>query len=196
MSSALTNLLQDVVKKAASAPAGTNPELAKIRARFQDCGNDVVILADCSGSMAERIGGLPVRKIEHLRIALTDLLKYNPAAIIIIFGWGAQRIKNIRELPNENNLMGGTDMTSAIEEAAKLKPRRTVIISDGLPDNEKSASDAVDNLTGQVDAIYCGPDGHPAIQFLQSLARKGGGNQMTFNGTGVSLGTTMQRLLA
>lgn len=196
MSNALTTVLQDLVKKAASAPAGTNPDLAKLRARFTNCGDDIVILADCSGSMAEGIGANNIRKIEHLRIALTDLLKYNPKAIIFAFGWGAKRIKDIRALPNENNLMGSTNMTAGIEEAIKLKPRRTVIISDGLPDNMDTASKAIDDLTGQVDVIYCGPDGHPAIQFMQSLARKGGGQQMTFNGTGIALGTQVQRLLA
>lgn len=195
MSTALTNLLQDIVKKAASAPAAQDSDLSKMRARFSNCSDDIVVLADCSGSMGDAIGGSNIRKIEHLRIALTDLTKSHPGAIIFAFGYGAQRIHHISALPNENNLMGGTDLTTAIEEAAKLRPRRTVIISDGLPDNEKTASEAIDTLTGQVDTIYCGPDGHPAIQFLQSLSRKGGGRQMTFNG-GNELAPMVRGLLA
>ncbi len=93
-----------------------------------------------------------------------------------------KKLKSIKDLPDENHLWGGTDLAGAIEEAAEMKPGRTIIISDGCPDNEQMATEAVENLSGRVDTVYCGPDGHPAVAYLQSLSRRGGGVHMTFDG--------------
>ncbi len=177
----LSNVLRDIVSRAAKKPTGSESEIARLRKRHQNATGVKVALVDLSGSMASSIGSLGVKKIEHLRIAMKDLLTAHPDMIILGFGSYTKRINSVGAL-NENNLMGGTNLTAAIEEAALLRPSRTVIISDGLPDNESTAYDAIDNLTGQVDCVYCGPDGHPAVAYLASLSRRGGGNQMTFDG--------------
>jgi hypothetical protein len=78
--------------------------------------------------------------------------------------------------------MGGTDLGKAIELASTFRPKKTIIISDGLPDSEVEASAAVDRITGEVDTIYCGPDSDPAIGFLRSLSRRGGGVHITWDG--------------
>lgn len=180
MPSELSSVLRDIVSKAAKAPTGNTGEIARIKKRFEGCSNDTVVLCDVSSSMNDMIGSLSLRKIQHLKIALTDLLSAHPDAIIIAFGSTAQIIRAPDDL--SENLWGSTNLCAGLDLAAKLKPRRTVIISDGMPDDKNGAATMVDNLTGQVDTIYCGPDGHPAIQYLQSLSRAGGGRHMTFDG--------------
>ena len=195
MAGDLTNILRDIVSKAASAPTSNTGDVARMRKRFEGASQKKVVLVDLSGSMASYIGSAGIAKIEHCRIALTDLLTSHPDLIIIGFGSIVKRMKSAKDLPDAAHLWGGTDLTAAIEEAQTLKPARTIIISDGCPDNEESASDAVDNLTGRVDCVYCGPDGHPAVAYLQSLARKGGGAQMTFDGC-LELSPMIRGLLA
>lgn len=182
MAGDLTNILRDIVSKAANASNGSTGDVARMRKRFEGASQKKVALVDVSSSMSSLIGSSDIPKIEHCRIALTDLMTSHPDLIIIAFGSMVRRLKNLKELPDANHLWGGTDLTCAIEEAQQLKPARTIIISDGCPDNEQTASDAAENLTGRIDCVYCGPDGHPAVAYLQSLARKGGGRQMTFDG--------------
>lgn len=196
MPAELSNILQGIVKKATTVPAGENPELARMRKRFTDCTNATVVLCDISGSMMDIIGHSGIRKIDHLTIALADLMKVHPSVELISFGFDARRVKNVKELMYEFDHSGGsTNLTAGIEMASKLRPRRTVIISDGMPDNQDTATKAIDDLTGRVDCVYCGPDGHPAVGFLQSLARRGGGDQMTFDGC-AALSPMIRGLLA
>ena len=179
----LSNVLQNIINRAAKTPTGSTGEVARMRARFEKAGDAKVVLLDLSGSMGDLIGSSNMRKIEHAKIALTDLLQAHPKITIIGFGSYTKVLTDPQEIPSTSyGLMGSTNLTAGIEAAAKLKPRRTIILSDGLPDNRDTAEAAIDGLTGQVDCVYCGPDGHPAVAYLQSLARKGGGTQMTFDG--------------
>ncbi len=184
MSTSLSSVLRDIVKKAATAPtnATTNEELAKLRKRFDNCSDAVVVLADCSGSMSDLIGRTDIRKIDHLRIALTDLLQAHPKIVLIAFGSYPKVLRGVDDLPDYFHLMGSTGLTEAIEMAIPMKPRRTIIITDGCPDDATGSTAAIDDLTGRIDTVYCGPDGHPAVDFLLSLARKGAGRHMTFDG--------------
>jgi hypothetical protein len=185
MAGELTSILRNIVSKAAAAPSSgeASSEIERLRGRYKNCTEATVVLADCSHSMASLIGSSDRRKIEHVRIALTDLLEAHPKAVIIVFGSWVKKLRGIEDLPDESGLMGGTNLGAAIEEAAKLRPRRTIIISDGLADNCQDCLEQVDHLTGRVDCVYCGPDGDTdAVGFLQSLSRKGGGSQMTFDG--------------
>jgi uncharacterized protein with von Willebrand factor type A (vWA) domain len=163
-------------------PIGDSGEVARLRKRYENASHVEVVLVDCSHSMADEIGSLDIRKIEHARIALKDLIEFRPKTIIIAFGSYAKTLRGPEDIPDWFHLMGSTNLTAALEEAAKLKPRRTVIISDGLPDNADTPAEMVEQMTGRIDCVYCGPDGHPAVAYLQSLARKGGGEQMTFDG--------------
>lgn len=194
MAGELSNILNDIVKRAAEIPVGKSDEIARLRQRFAGASKVKVALVDVSGSMGDLIGLGDVPKIEHCRIALTDLLVSHPDMKIIAFGSIVQTLKSPADLPTKFNLWGGTNLAGAIEEAILLKPARTIIISDGVPDNERSAIDACQRITGQIDCVYCGPDQHPAVQFLASLAKLGGGTQMTFDGC-LELGTMMHRLL-
>jgi hypothetical protein len=80
------------------------------------------------------------------------------------------------------SLGGGTNLAGALEVAARRKPRKTIVISDGLPDSEIAALEAAERMTGAIDTIYCGPDEHPAVQFLQKLSRQTGGREVTWDG--------------
>ncbi len=179
MAGELTNVLKDIIGKAAKAPVGDGSEIARIRKRFNDAGDQVIAVCDCSGSMYDPIGNSNISKIEHLRIALRDLQAAHPKLRILAFGSRMRWVTNVDDI--DANL-GGTNLAGALEEVSKLKPRRTIIISDGVPDNKDAALDMVDLVTGRIDCVYCGPDGHPAIAYLHSLARRGGGDQMTFDG--------------
>ena len=183
MAAELSLALRDIVGRAAKIPVGNSGEVARLRKRYEGCSDNVVVLVDCSSSMADTIGSLDVRKIEHCRIALKDLLQSHPGATIIAFGSYAKTLRTVDELPDWFSLMGSTNLVAGIQEAAKLKPRRTIIISDGMPDaGGRGVEEALDAMTGQVDCVYCGPDGHPAISYLHGLARRTGGQQMTFDG--------------
>lgn len=186
MAGELSSILKDIVGRAAKAPANANSgEIARMRRRYEHCTQAKVVLVDVSSSMADLIGLGDTPKIEHCRIALKDLLTSHPDMIVIAFGSIVKRLKSPDELATRFNLWGGTDLAAAIEEAILLKPSRTIIISDGMPTGHRAndiCTDACDRLTGRIDCVYCGPDNHPAVEFLQSLARKGGGAQMTFDG--------------
>jgi hypothetical protein len=182
MSNELTFNLQDIIKRAASTTV--EGPAAKMRKRFTDATNEVVVLCDCSGSMCDAIGSLHMSKFEHLQIALKDVLHGFPRIRLIAFGSTTMECPTPSHLPSpmSGGLGGSTNLAAGLMLAAKYKPRKTIVISDGLPDSESAATEAVQHLTGSVDTIYCGPDGHPAVAFLASLARSTGGRQATWDG--------------
>lgn len=156
---------------------------AKMKKRFVGATEIEVCLCDVSGSMANTIGSLGVTKWEECRIALQDALITRPNLRIIAFGSGAKEIRDPGELPSPLGEMSGrTDLRAALLLAAELRPRRTFIISDGLPDSTTLATEAAQNLTGRIDTIYCGPEGHAGADYLHSLARVGGGRGVNWEG--------------
>lgn len=175
--------LADVIQKAAqSKPDG---KVAKLKQRYENCSNEVFCLLDCSGSMRDTMGNLSHSKYEHLLWALKDVVKGVPKLRIVAFGAKVVEIKRPEDLPNElrswnygggDGPTGGTPLHTALKYVRQFKPRKTVVISDGLPDSDKAALDAADRITGAIDTIYCGPDNDPAAQFLASLARDTGGS--------------------
>ena len=75
-------------------------------------------------------------------------------------------------------------MGNALKLAATLKPRKTIVISDGQPtDNEAAILDVAARMTGAIDTIYCGPENnYRPIEFLKRLAKDTGGIQTTWTG--------------
>jgi hypothetical protein len=133
--------------------------------------NSIVILCDVSESMNLMAGGK--RRIEHLREALLAVVPTVPSAQLIAFGSIPTTIPGPEYLINPS---GGTALHLALEAAAAYRPSRTVVISDGRPDNEWKALAAANLLTGLIDVIYCGPaSDHRAIEFMERLARSAGG---------------------
>jgi hypothetical protein len=163
--------LQALIARAARTmpvvPASGSGIVAHYQQRIDSGGVGQVVLLDVSSSMAEMAGALP--KIDILR----DALARAPPARLIAFGSVPREILSIWELPAP---AGGTALHSALVLAATMRPARTLVISDGEPDDEQAALTAARNLPGVIDVLYVGPDDNArAKAFLMSLARAGGG---------------------
>ena len=150
--------------------------------------DQTLVLADVSPSMADRDGGSRAgrTRFELLKQALTDI---PPGVRIIQFSGRTREVRNAAEV-RLDDAEGGTALHLAIAAATQYKPVRTVIISDGEPDSEALARDAIGQLTGIVDVVFCGnPSNTAARNFLESLARAGAGG---FYQTGDQIDVAMQ----
>lgn len=175
--------LQNIIKRMAATEV--QGPAAQMKKRFTDCSDAIVVLADCSGSMADLVGSSGISKFRHLQIALEDIQQGFPKIRLVAFGSIAKEINGPKHLPDPCRGMsfgGSTNLAGALELAALRKPRKTIVISDGLPDSESDALEAADRMTGAIDTIYCGPDSHPAVEFLQRLSRRTGGREVTWDG--------------
>jgi hypothetical protein len=167
----IANPLQSLIAAAGkSLPAATG-ETERYRARFEHAGAAVVVLADCSSSMAESAGGRTKEAI--LREALGGCWPELPGAALVGFASTARRVDAPTDLPSP---AGGTALHLALDAASALRPGRTLVISDGEPDDEDAALAAAGRVPGRIDVIYCGPDSNTqAIAFMRRLATAGGG---------------------
>lgn len=150
--------------------------------------DQVVVIADVSPSMEARDGGSREGKtrFQLLRDALNQLPK---EVKIITFSGTVREVGNASQV-NFIDDFGGTALHLGIEAALKYKPVRTVIISDGEPDSEILATQAVDKITGIVDVVFCGdPKNAHARSFLESLAKQAMGG---FYETGDQVDVTKQ----
>jgi hypothetical protein len=187
----LAHPLQNLLAQAQQLPK--TGKVSKAQKRIDAAGDQVFILCDVSGSMDEAATSSR-RKIEVLQDALNEVRPQFPDARVIAFN------SNVREsfdvLPEPE---GGTALHYALEYAQPLKPRQTIVVSDGQPDDETLALSAASKLTGTIDVIYCGPDSDKAaIRFMERLARANGGRVVRTNWTrssGLALAPTMRRLL-
>ncbi len=170
MSKAIANPLQSLIAQAGNQqPAG---EVARLRLRQRGATDTVAILTDVSTSMAEAAGA--TSKYEILKTALRNVWPSALNARLIAFDSLPEFLADPQSLPLPR---GSTALHLAIEAAQSLHPGRTLVITDGRPDDKQAALDAADKLTGRIDVIYCGPDGDiDAISFLQRLARSTGGS--------------------
>jgi hypothetical protein len=75
----------------------------------------------------------------------------------------------VTELPPPS---GGTDIAGAIAAASCHQPARTLLISDGQPNDKKAAEDSAARLPGVLDVLYIGPEtDREASDWLRSLAK-------------------------
>jgi len=133
--------------------------------------DEIIVLADVSGSMSERDAGEGVQRIVAMKGALEAL---PPSVRIIAFNDTTVEVRTAREIPRPD---GTTDLEGAIIAASHYQPVRTIIISDGEPNDEAGAIQALDRLSGVVDVIYCGSNSNTSTRkFLASLARQGMGS--------------------
>jgi Mg-chelatase subunit ChlD len=166
----LRGIVAAAVKQLPAVTGGTD----RIRRRLDDAGSDIVVVADVSSSMAEPAGDR--RKIDVLRDALATVPQ---DCRMVAFSSVAQDIRDAAGLPAP---AGGTALDRALDHAGKYRPRRTIVISDGEPDNEAAALAAAGRLSGVIDVIYCGRDGNArALDFMRRLARAGGGAVVTYD---------------
>jgi hypothetical protein len=173
----LTNPLQSLIAGAAKTLPAETGKTAAYKRRFDGATEAVVILADVSGSMDESAGGK--RKIDHLREALEAVcppLASRDWPVMLAFNSAVRALTSPVEIGSPS---GGTALHLAIDEAAKRAPQKTIVISDGQPDDEQAALDAAERLTGLIDVIYCGPEGGAGLAFLRRLARSTGGSVVT-----------------
>jgi hypothetical protein len=167
----------------------------KLRGRFQQCTDTVAVLCDVSGSMKSMVASSHASKFDHMKIALEDVLKGYPGIKLVAFGSGVRAFTSSSELPKCGELGDSTDLAAAILSVKALHPRKTIVISDGLPDDQARALAAASEITGSIDTIYCGWDGDPGVKFLQRLSRDSGGVQVTWDGVQKELGTVVRGLL-
>jgi uncharacterized protein with von Willebrand factor type A (vWA) domain len=179
LSSPLAEIIRRAAAKEVKGPA------SKIMDRMKEATDEVIVLADTSSSMLDWVGHSGMSKEEHLIVALKDVLKRNPKVRIIAFSDMVREMKvEDIEKGHGRQLGCGTNLAAALRFAAPFKPRKTIIVSDGCPNNEKEAEAEAAKITGAIDCVYCGPDDHPAVSWLQSLSRSCGGFTWSWNGDG------------
>jgi len=176
MTKALTNPLQAIVAKAATALPATTGRVAPYaeRQRRLETGRGTVVLADVSGSMEETAWG---GRTKHalLREALANALQDGHE--VIAFSATAVRVPAIEELPPAH---GNTALHAGLRAATSHTPARILVISDGQPDDEGSALAEAQAFPGVIDVLYIGPDGNrQAIDFLRRLAKGACGTYQT-----------------
>ena len=161
------NPLSRIIAQAGRALPTSGGEASRLAARANP-GGPQLILADTSGSMSERAWG------RHTRIGLLR------EAVDALAGRGHRLIAfaaaPVLDPPSIPAAAGGTALHLALDLAATLRPSRTLVISDGEPDDESAALAAAARLTGYIDTLYIGPEtSRSAMDFLRRLAAAGGG---------------------
>jgi hypothetical protein len=168
----LANPMQALIDLAARSTTKDTGESARFRARIDSGGWGAVILADTSSSMDEGAGS--TTKIEILRRALDQVVPDLASCRLISFDSFARLVPSPSALPTPN---GGTALHLALDLAATFRPGRTLVLSDGRPDDEAAALASGERLPGRIDCIFCGPDSdRQGKDFLARLARLGCGN--------------------
>ena len=172
-----TNPLAAALKAAARLPATTGTA-RHYRERAAGSGAAVLLLLDCSASMADMAGARS--KLALLQEALDWLVPQLPAdAGMIAFAASPQLLAPGARLPDP---AGGTALHLALDEAARHRPGRSIVVSDGQPDDAALAFEAAARLRGRIDTLYCGPDNDEAAKnFLRRLARAGAGRCVTID---------------
>lgn len=190
--------LHDIIRRAAERKGSGAAEAAKALERQQaiirservsrSTKGVKVLICDYSGSMGDLVNG--TRKIDHLRIAVADCMKRWPDMRIVAFSGIAQEVKSVPEPA------GGTDLTAGLSVTADMKPERSVVITDGYPNDRRTALEMAKKMSGIIDVVYCGHDTDlDAIRFMQDLAAAGCGRQVTWEGQKLALGEHVERLM-
>ncbi|HHQ3553801.1 TPA: hypothetical protein ACSPLE_004824, partial [Pseudomonas aeruginosa] len=142
-------------------------------------------LADISASMESVAWGMR-RKIDVLREAVDAALERHPARLI---AFSAQP-REVQHIPEPES---STNLTAALRAALQYNPGVTLVISDGQPDNEKSALEVAAQFRGVIDVLYVGPEiDRAAMGFMRRLAAAAGGDMVSND---ISSQTGAQRLL-
>ncbi|CAN5908074.1 hypothetical protein BH24DEI2_BH24DEI2_27260 [soil metagenome] len=157
--------------------AGLRADLEKQVRRVSMRHGGLLILADVSASMAERVGADATSlngacsKHELLKEVLANVLR--PGDGLIAFAGKPLRLATAADLPAP---LGGTALELALSEAVVSQPSVTLVISDGQPRHAEAALTEAGKLKGIVNVVYCGPDDDAeALAFMHRLAAQGGG---------------------
>lgn len=145
----------------------------------------IVFMADRSGSMAHEA-------IVKIEAALPDFRKAIPGLRCYTFHAGIVEVDYTREDPIRGSYpdQGGTPDWSdllvmqnttylgyCLEQIAKLRPSKTIVLSDGGVKDQSRALRAAAYMPGDIDAYFCNAIHHEYedMAFMQELARRGRG---------------------
>lgn len=193
--------LRDLIRRAAERP-GTgvveaerqkHHEKALLRAeRVKRATAGVkVLVCDYSGSMASMVQGKT--KYEHLTLAVADCVRQWPGIKIVAFSCTAHLVSGPADIPQPS---GGTDLCAGLSVASGLNPERTVVITDGYPNDRIRALAMARQMSGIIEVVYCGNDTDAeAIKFMNELAAAGCGSQVTWDAGRLELGEAVGRLM-
>jgi hypothetical protein len=177
--SAIVNSLQSFIDSIAiDLPKESSAELKLIEDRINvNPLQPTVVIVDVSGSMASQLES-GQSKISFLVSTLKKILEGNEIILAFSSDTSLVDIKNLDAL----EASGNTDLELAIIHAANYKPKSTLVISDGLPDDKDKALQAAKMLTGVINTLYIGIDSNKeAISFMKDLARFGCGTMSVCN---------------
>ncbi len=160
------NIMTQIIKKQEqgiqSLSDKIKTELVKMKAQ-----QGAIFLLDVSGSMCEAVDGMP--KIAHLRKVMQE---YPHSRKISFSGrvW-----EGLIPEPQSN-----TDMALGFRRLQTIRPKpvSVVLVSDGLPDDPKSAIEEAIKLRVPVNIVYIG-EKDKGEAFMQSLATATGGKTFT-----------------
>ncbi len=145
---------------------------ASIAESFMGC--DTLVIVDVSGSMAERDarGGR-----ERYQVACDELKRLQqslPGKVgVVAFSTYPEFAPG--GMPNFQG--GGTNLTAALEFVRVADGTvKFVVISDGEPNDERSALAIARSFTSKIDTVYVGPESdRRGADFLRRLAEASGG---------------------
>ena len=124
---------------------------------LQVLANEVEVVIDTSGSMSGR-------EREVLGVLQSLLQKKDSNKIgITLFNNTTQRISHV---PKKLTMHGGTNLTGALNEAKRHNPKSIIILTDGRPNNEKSAAAKMQELRDQkivICSAYIGDGKAPSL---------------------------------
>jgi len=132
-----------------------------------------MLLVDVSGSMDSRIA-TGERRIEALRKVVATLLKTHPVPVGA-FGLPSRRGVGMVDGNHIPEPEGGTPLAEAIEFARTQGANHAVVVTDGMPDNDRAAFDEARQFGGPIDVFFIGDAGEYGAQFCQRLADLTGG---------------------
>jgi len=148
-------------------------ERKSIAETFVSC--DAIVIVDVSGSMSSPDSRSGRRRYDVALEELARLQRDLPGKIgVIAFSDYAQFVPG--GVPPF--LAGGTDLTGALKFAkvADVPGMRFVVISDGEPDDARSALEIARTYRNRIDTIHVGPESDlRAREFLRELATASGG---------------------
>lgn len=175
MSNLPSTVLSNIIAKAAARPVPADPALVHLRSRLSNCSPESIVILDVSGSMAAPAWG-GYTKIALLRQAVIDAWT---GERLIVFSSRARVIDSPAGIPEPED---STAMHEAFALAAQYRPSRTLVVSDGEPDDPAAALAAAEQVSGQIDVLYIGPDSASgAIEFMRRLVRVGCGRMETYD---------------
>lgn len=139
---------------------------------------DAIVLVDVSGSMSDTIkapeGGYKSR-YELACLELQKLQATLPGKIAVVefsgrpaFCWSGR----------PSFQQGGTDMAEALRfiQPADGCGMTIVLISDGMPDDERETLQVARQFETKIDTVFVGPEGEPGAAFLRKLSAATGGS--------------------